>query len=161
MPRFSRSSRPSRVQITGALHGVGWKLVLGIEGGAQGNCCTANGFTFACLPPALTLLPLLPSSSLHPSSLTLYTTRLPPLFLPSSLLYSVYTPFSSVHTAATSFHPTIALYWYYNAEQSRWYPLSLLASSSLTLLPPTLVHTPLSQSCALVLGVYEGWRFAA
>lgn len=72
------------VQITGALHGVGWKLVLGIEGGAQGNCYTANGFTFACLPPALTLLP--PA----PSFLTLYTTRSPPLFLPSSLLLRIY-----------------------------------------------------------------------
>ncbi|KYN08351.1 hypothetical protein ALC62_00642 [Cyphomyrmex costatus] len=45
-----RFSRAGQVQITGALHGVGWKLVLGIEGGAQGNCYTANGFTSACLP---------------------------------------------------------------------------------------------------------------
>lgn len=152
-PRFSRASRPSRVQITGALHVVGWKLVLGIEGGAQGNCYTANGFTSACLPRPPLPYSLIPSIHKPLSSLIPFLAR----------FYSAYTPSSAffVHTAATSFHPTIALYWYCNAEQSRWYPLSPLVSSSLTLLPPTLVHTPLSQSCALVLGVYEGRRFAA
>lgn len=60
-----RFSRAGQVQITGSLHGVGWKLVLGIEGGAQGNCYTANGFTSACLPPALTL-PSSPSSPFVP-----------------------------------------------------------------------------------------------
>lgn len=47
--RGASLARPGQVQITGALHGVGWKLALGIEGGAQGNCYTANGFTSACL----------------------------------------------------------------------------------------------------------------
>lgn len=96
---FSRASRPSRVQITGALHGVGWKLVLGIEGGAQGNCYTANGFTSACLPtyrarPYLTLPLPLPLLLLLPY-LTL--TAAPPSLvfsLLSSFPYSIYNPLS-------------------------------------------------------------------
>ncbi|KYN34230.1 hypothetical protein ALC56_11337 [Trachymyrmex septentrionalis] len=76
-----RFSRAGQVQITGALHGVGWKLVLGIEGGAQGNCYTANGFTSACLPPALTL----PSTP-------------PPPFPPSPAAISLpHVPFSILH----------------------------------------------------------------
>ncbi|KOC63985.1 hypothetical protein WH47_01300 [Habropoda laboriosa] len=35
-----KNGRPSQIQITGVLHEVRWKLVLGIEGGAQGNCYT-------------------------------------------------------------------------------------------------------------------------
>lgn len=61
-------ARSDQVQITGALHGVGWKLALGIEGDAQGNCYTANGFTSACLPtaacPYLTLSPTTPCNLL-------------------------------------------------------------------------------------------------
>jgi len=48
-----RFSRAGQVQITGAMHGVGWKLVLGIEGGAQGNCYTAR---LSTARPYVTLL---------------------------------------------------------------------------------------------------------
>ncbi|KYN20907.1 hypothetical protein ALC57_06814 [Trachymyrmex cornetzi] len=71
-----RFSRAGQVQITGALHGVGWKLVLGIEGGAQGNCYTANGFTSACLPPALTL-PSTPPPPFPPSPAAISLPRVP------------------------------------------------------------------------------------
>lgn len=89
-----RFSRAGQVQITGALHGVGWKLVLGIEGGVQGNCYTANGFTSACLPPALTLPPSLLRRLLllHP--------------LPQPSLYPVFLSLSYPSTTATSFHLT-------------------------------------------------------
>lgn len=138
-----RFSRAGQVQITGALHGVGWKLVLGIEGGAQGNCYTANGFTSACLPPALTL----PSTP-------------PPPFPPSPAAISLpHVPFSILHYGNQ--FPSNYSYWYCNTEQSRWYPLSLLSLPPLPYIFRSVLsrlHTPLS--LVLLCCVYEGRRFA-
>lgn len=143
-------ARPGQVQITGALHGVGWKLVLGIEGGAQGNCYTANGvlpplvYLPACL--RLTLSPLLLLSLSFSRASPLSLSRVP-LALSSSL----------VHHGSQFPFPTIATDIVTSSKAVGTHSRPLSSSLRSLSLPP--VHTPpFSVLCSVFMRVEDSQR---